>query len=284
MSWYFNEAIHDYTPFVTHERSQIPRLIGVMRLFVIIGNALGGKRFHARIMASKELLSSIRDSYFHIYAAMTAILTVMGVMMILSIPQEFLDSDWGWLVYPVVISFLLYIEGSFMVTLGSISLIGKEGKRLWILRSLPVSGYDVLTGKAVAVIIPSICGGFIMIIPLLYLTKLPAGQNVIFLVLTLCIIFSFSGIGIMAGAKYPNFTEGARGSPDIVFQMFILFICLIFLAFIIVPPMTFYYNYGWVHGLIISFIVLVFTYAVFVNGVRTGERIFDRLSSENYES
>jgi len=48
--------------------------------------------------------------------------------------------------------------------------------------------------------------------------------------------------------------------------------------------MTFYYNYGWLVGTGIAFVVLAFSYAVFVHGVRMGERIFDRLSAEEYEA
>jgi len=286
MSWYFNEAIHSYLPSHTitvSDEYHVPRLVTFTKWFGFSFRTGRDMISHSRIVAAKESLSTLRDSYFHIYAGMTAILTFIGIMMVQTFPQEILDSEWGWLVYPIMVSFMLYIEGSFMVTLGSISLIGKEGKRLWILRSLPVSGYEVLNGKALSVIIPSIVGGFIMVIPLLYLTELPAGQNFIFLVLTLCIILSFSGIGIIAGTKYPNFTEGARGSPDIVFQMFILFICLMLLGFIIIPPMTFYYNYGTTPGLAVALLVLVFCYAVFINGVRMGESIFDRLSAEEYE-
>jgi len=153
MDWYFNEAIHTYAPYSSFEREQVPRLVELIRFLCPKEPVSCEESSHTKIMASKEVLGSMRDSYFIIYAAMTAILTVMGVMMVLSMPQEFLDSDWGWLVFPVAISFFLYIEGSFMVTLGSISLIGKEGRRLWILRSLPVSGSDVLTGKAISVII-----------------------------------------------------------------------------------------------------------------------------------
>ena len=284
MNWYFNEAINHYAPYSNTESYHNPWLVKVINLFTIGEGKKPIHHYHSRVLASKELLSSMRDSYFHIYAGMTIILTIMGVIMILSVPQEFLDAGWGWLIFPVLVSFLLFIDGSFMVTLGSISLIGKEGKRLWILRSLPVSGYNVLTGKAVSVIIPSIFGGYIMMIPLLYIAEFPAGQNLIFIVLTLCVILAFSGVGIMAGVKYPNFSEGARGSPDIVFQMFVLFLCLIFLGFIIIPPMTFYYNYGWLPGLLISFVVLMFSYSVFISGVRIGEKTFDRLSSEEYEA
>lgn len=284
MAWYFNEAVLTYLPGFETEKNQTPRLVTIIDAFSRKGNDGASFIPHSSVVVAKELLTTLRDSYFHIYAGMTVILTVMGVFMVISIPQEFLDESWGWLVMPMIVSFMLFIEGAFMVTLGSLSLIGKEGKRLWVLRSLPVSGYEVLHGKAVSVIIPSILGGYALALPLLYITELPLGQNLVFLVLTLSIIFSFSGIGILAGVKYPNFTEGARGSPDIVFQMFVLFICLVFLGFIIVPPMTFYYNYGTAHGLLVSFIVLLFSYAVLVNGIRTGEKIFDRLSAEEYES
>ena len=47
--------------------------------------------------------------------------------------------------------------------------------------------------------------------------------------------------------------------------------------------MTFYYNSGTIAGLITAIIVLVFSYAVLINGVRMGEKIFDSLSSEEYE-
>jgi len=288
MSWYYNEAVMTYLPGSDTERHQVPRLVALTRIIEKGTLPRAHNRFdraaHSRIVAAKELLATLRDAYFHIYAGMTLIMTVIGVFIILTIPQEFIDSGWGWLVMPTVVSFMLFIEGAFMVTLGSLSLIGKEGKRLWVLRSLPVSGYEVLHGKAVSVIIPSVLGGYALAIPLLYISELPLGQNLVFLVLTLSIIFSFSGIGILAGVKYPNFTEGARGSPDIVFQMFILFVCLVFFGFIIVPPMTFYYNFGTLAGLIVSFMVLIFSYAVLVNGVRTGEKIFDRLSSEEYEA
>ncbi len=283
MDYYFEEAMHNRIPGSHAESPHLPRLDSFIRAFSIITFGSAGDRKHRNIIAAKELLSTMRDSYFYIYAGITALLTVMGVIMILSFPSEFLEDDWGWLVYPVSISFLLYIEGSFMVTLGSLSLIGKEGKRLWVLKSLPVSGYDVLSGKTISIIIPSIIGGFAMVIPLLWVTELPAGQSLIFLVITLCIILAFSGVGVIAGTRYPNFTEGARGSPDIVFQMFVLFICLFLLAFIIIPPMTFYYNYGWMAGFVVALIVLIFCNAVFVAGVRNGERIFKRLSSEDYE-
>lgn len=288
MAWYFNEAMMTYLPGAETDHYQVPRLVSLVGFMAGKGtpsdSGIINRAAHSRIVAAKELLTTLRDAYFHIYAVMTGINTFLAIFMVISIPQEFLDASWGWLVLPTVVSFMLFIEGAFIVTLGSLSLIGKEGKRLWILRSLPVSGYEVLHGKAVSVIIPAILGGYALILPLLYFTELPLGQNLVFIVLTLSIIFSFSGIGILAGVKYPNFTEGARGSPDIVFQMFILFICLIFLGFIIVPPMTFYYNYGTIAGLLVSGMVLIFSYAVLVNGVRTGEKIFDRLSAEEYEA
>lgn len=283
MTWYFSEAVHSFNPYSELNSDHVPRLVSITDKFLLFGKIGSARHQHSRIVAAKEFLSTMRDSYFYIYAGMTAILTVMGILMLTSVPSELLDEEWGWLIYPVMISFMLFIEGAFMVTLGSISLIGKEGKRLWILRSLPISGYEVLHGKAVSVIIPSIIGGLVLASGLLMWAGLPAGQNLVFLVLTLCIIFTFSGIGIIAGTKYPNFTEGAKGSPDIVFQIFILFVCLMFLPLIIIPPMTFYYNYGTISGLFTAIIVLIFSYAVLINGVRMGEKIFDGLSSEEYE-
>jgi len=260
----------------------LPKIMKFIRFFSIpliggVGNA------HRNIIAAKELLSTMRDSYFYIYAGVTATLTVTMAFIMLTFPLKDMENGWKWLIYPVIVSFSLYIEGSFMVTLGTLSLIGKEGKRLWILKSLPVSGYDVLSGKALSVIIPSIFGGYFMVLPLLMIAKFPAGECLIFLVLTLSVILAFSGIGILAGSYFPNFSEGSHGSPEIVFQLFVLFICLILIGIVIIPPIGIYYNTGWMDGLFASFIVLLFSYSIYIAGVKGGVRAFQRLGSEDYE-
>ena len=283
MSWYFNEAMTTYLPDLDTERFLTPRLVSLISWLRARGPDGAGLISHSRAVMAKELLSTLRDRYFHIYASVTFMLTVMGIIMILSIPDEVLDENWGWLVVPTVVGFMLFIEGAFMVTLGSLSLIGKEGKRLWVFLSLPVSGYEVLHGKVVSVIIPSIIGGYALILPILAVSDLPQGQNVVFLILTLCVILAFSGIGILAGVTYPNFTEGARGSPEIVFQMFILFVCLLMLGFMVVPPMAFYYRYGTGAGVLASSIGVIFGYGVLTSAVRKGEQLFDRFTAEAYE-
>jgi hypothetical protein len=138
--------------------------------------------------------------------------------------------------YPAIISIGLYLAAVLQCALIGLGSIGKEGRRFWILRSMPVTGRKIFNAKAFAILSfsPITVAGVALPLPLIL------GYSwwwVLFFVLSaIALILTFTGIGLILGAFYPNFDESRGGMPDIMSMYLTMIMCLVFGAFMITIP------------------------------------------------
>ncbi len=152
-------------------------------------------------------------------------------------PDPELGLEMGAFIYPMLIAISLYLAIVLQIVLPLLSVYGREGENMWALKILPSSPDQIAWGKTLSLLL------FSPLIPLLISLPLPillgySMSKVLFIFIAgIVMIFSLSGIGIWAGARFPNFDGG---SPDIITMYTVLIICLIFSAAYLSVPMTIY--------------------------------------------
>lgn len=158
-------------------------------------------------------------------------------------PAPEFDLGIGDFFYPMLISISLYLAAALQVVIPSLSLFGREGRRLWTLKSSPIPSKDVIWGKMLSMLFftPIILLSIALPIPILLNYEL----SYIFFILfaAVAMIFIFVGIGIWASSKFPNFNESVEGSPDIITMYTVLVVDLIAaLIFISFPASLFMFD------------------------------------------
>lgn len=142
-------------------------------------------------------------------------------------PAPDFDLGVGDFFYPMLISISLYLAAALQVVIPSLSLFGREGKRLWTLKSSPIPSEDVVWGKVLSMLFftPVILLAIALPVPILLGYELIYVLFILFAAMAM--IFIFTGIGIWASSKFPNFNESVEGSPDIITMYTVLVVDLI---------------------------------------------------------
>ncbi len=150
-------------------------------------------------------------------------------------PAPDFDLGIGDFFYPMLISISLYLSAALQVVIPSLSLFGREGRRLWTLKSSPIPSKDVIWGKVLSMLFftPIIILSIALPIPILLGYELSYILFILFAATAM--IFIFAGIGIWASSRFPNFNESVEGSPDIITMYTVLVVdlmaALIFISF-----------------------------------------------------
>jgi hypothetical protein len=94
--------------------------------------------------------------------------------------------------------------------------------------------------------------------------------------LTIAFIMAFTGIGLIMGARYPNFDESMGGMPDVMSMYLTLLICLlvgggmaIFAGYIMAAHT--------IAGILTLIIVLEVGFVIMLIGIKGGARMYSRM-------
>jgi hypothetical protein len=94
-------------------------------------------------------------------------------------------------------------------------------------------------------------------------------------------IFSFTGIGIWGGTKFPNFDPTARNMPDIISQFFIMSVCVICTFFIGAIPAYIMTQHNMV-GLVVVLVALGWAVTIFIWALDRGVVGYEQIGSDQY--
>ena len=230
----------------------------------------------ARAVAGKELLFNARTrenlgsvlTIFGIIAAEVGAIQTLG-------PRHDLKMQYARLVYPIVNAMAVYVGAILFCAVEGMTLLGKEAKSFWVVKSMPVRGSEVMKGKALSAFLSAI---FLLAVAvpvpwLIYHNPL----YVLFSVAgTLSLIFTYLGIGLWVGATVPNFTTSFRGTPDIITLYSTMMLCLVAGAVLLFPPLFLAITSKTVGMAAVAISVLIGALILLI-GVRMAGRVYDRL-------
>ncbi|MFW6071936.1 MAG: putative ABC transporter permease subunit [Thermoplasmatota archaeon] len=218
-----------------------------------------------RRIAEKEILIRWRRREIPASIGVTILIGIGLLFFYFSYgPTPNFDLGIGDFFYPMLISISLYLAAALQVVIPSLSLFGREGRRLWTLKSSPVPTKDVVWGKVISMLFFTPIILMVIALPIPILLGYELTYILFILFASVAMIFIFTGIGIWASSRFPNFNESVEGSPDIITMYTVLVVDLIAaLIFIAFPASLFMFdNFLGLLGMIffadMSALILVF--------------------------
>jgi hypothetical protein len=164
--------------------------------------------------------------------------------------------------------------------LGS-TMLGVEGKRMWIMKSNPVESILIMKGKASALIMMALPGLIAIWIPICILAGFPLKVTLFFGECVLILLFCNTGLGIWAGSAFANFDESDRGNPDILVQFMLMGTSAFISSIILILPATvmlWNHDLGLFAGLIFSFV----SFGILFAGIRAASSSYKSIFIDSY--
>ena len=197
---------------------------------------------------------------------------------------------WGWqkieglkdipvraqaLAYPAIISVGIYLASILQCGFIGLGSVGKEGRKFWVLKTLPIHPERIFTAKAWAILALSPLTIIGVSIPLPIILGYSLVWKLFFVLMTVAMIMTFTGLGLIMGTRYPNFNESTGGMPDIMTMYLLMLICLgmgggmfVFAGYTL--------NSDAVAGMLATVICLEIGFIVLTVGIRAGAFIYSR--------
>ena len=187
------------------------------------------------------------------------------------------------LYYPGMLAISMYLGALLQCTMLGSTILGVEGKRLWIMKSNPIESVLIMKGKAVALLIMSLPGLLAIWLPICILAQFPLKVTLFFGECLLILIFCNTGLGIWSGSAFANFDESDRGNPDILVQFMLMGNSALFSSILLILPATVMlwdHNIGLFAGLIFG----VVSYGVLIAGIRASASSYRSIFIDSYGS
>ncbi|MBS3790573.1 MAG: hypothetical protein KGY66_06625 [Candidatus Thermoplasmatota archaeon] len=153
-------------------------------------------------------------------------------------PRPDLGLGLGKYFYPSLISMTAFLAGIIHTLIPSLNLFSRDGVKLWCLRTLPSDFKEIATGKALAILLTSPVIILAIALPLPLILDYPLSFVLFSAVSSSIFIFLMSGIGLWAAAKFPNFNESTKGSPDIITMYSMIMLALLLSVIFLAIPFT----------------------------------------------
>lgn len=233
-------------------------------------------------IAKKELITLIREK--------EAFGTILASAFLIFIPifsHFFIKVDFGVYQYysmPFILVTCVFLSAILQNTMLGLAIVSIEGKKLWLLKSLPISSKKVIRGKALALLILSFPTTIAIALTYPIIANYKLTTILFFLIIALILWLSFTGIGILLGNLIPNFDESVKGTPDFTSQFISSFICLIVATIIIGIPSYILVidKSGYNFGLIAILISLVLAILIYYLGIDVASHLYNKIDIESY--
>ena len=275
MDTIFLEALESYKVNSSSHKNTV-RILQFRWLSSILGN-------RASSVCSKEVISSIRERDVLSSAFSTFSLAFILVFWWFKVgfPSEPIGDLPPKLYYPGMLAISLYMGALLQCTMLGSTILGVEGKRLWIMKSNPVESILIMKGKAAALIMMALPGLIAIWLPICILAQFPAKVTIFFGECLLILLFCNTGLGIWAGSAFANFDESDRGNPDILVQFMLMGTSALFSSIILVLPGTVML---WDHniGLIAGLIFVVVAFGIMFAGIRAAASAYRHIFVDSY--
>jgi hypothetical protein len=197
----FIEALESYKVNSSSHKNPV-RVLQFKWLGFILGNRVSS-------ICSKEVISSIRERDVLSSAFSTFSLAFILVFwwFKMGMPNEPISDLPSTLYYPGMLAISMYMGALLQCTMLGSTMLGVEGKRLWIMKSNPVESMLIMKGKASALIMMALPGLIAIWLPICILAAFPIKVTLFFGQCLLILVFCNTGLGIWAGSAFANFDE-----------------------------------------------------------------------------
>jgi hypothetical protein len=198
---------------------------------------------------------------------------------------------WGWqkieglqdfparaqyMAYPAIISIGIYLAAILQCGFIGLGSIGKEGRKFWLLKSMPVHPEHIFRAKAIAILALSPITILGVTLPLPLILGYAWDWILFFILMGMACIMTFTGIGLIMGARYPNFNESTGGMPDVMSMYMLMLICLAFSGGMFIFA-GYALNADRLGGLMATIICLEIGFIMMTIGIRGGAFMYSRI-------
>jgi hypothetical protein len=271
----FIEALESYKINSSSHKNPM-RFLQFKWLRSVLGNRVSS-------ICSKEVISSIRerDVLSSAFSTFSIAFILIFWWFKMGIPTEPVGDLPLTLYYPGMLAISLYMGALLQCTMLGSTMLGVEGKRLWIMKSNPVESLLIMKGKASALIMMALPGLVAIWLPICILAAFPIKVTLFFGECVLIIIFCNTGLGIWAGSAFANFDESDRGNPDILVQFMLMGTSALFSSIILILPasvMLWNHNIGLFAGLIFIFV----SFGILLAGIRAASSSYKSIFIDSY--
>lgn len=192
-----------------------------------------------RRIAEKEILERWRRRESPGSIGVTALIGAGLFFMYLRFgrsPDIGLDMD--EYLYPSLLGMALYLGVVIQIVLPSLTLFSREGRKMWAIKVLPLDPEDIVWGKVLAMLFMSWTIILFIALPLPLVLDYSYSVVLFSLFSAITVILAFTGIGVWASVRFPNFDESSDGAPDIITMYSVLMLCLIGSVLLLSIPFT----------------------------------------------
>jgi len=195
--------------------------------------------WESSLFLEKELVERYRSKEVFGSLIVVGAVAFASVYSLGSLPDmEFIPLFVARVLPPLIIGMGLFVGAILEPGISALSAFGREGKAIWVVKTIPVDEREIVKAKALA---------SMYTVPLLFvfvgmLVALLAGYRIIaaaiagILGAAMCLIAV--GAGIWFGARVPNFDTSVKGYPDMITIYTYAMVCLA-LCFLAAAPAFF---------------------------------------------
>ena len=152
-------------------------------------------------ICSKEVTSSIRER--DVLSSAFSTFSIAALLIFwwykVGLPTEPVGDLPPKLYYPGMLAISMYLGALLQCTMLGSTILGVEGKRLWIMKSNPVESVLIMKGKAVALLMMALPGLLAIWLPICILAQFPLKVTLFFGECLIILILCNTGLGIWSG-------------------------------------------------------------------------------------
>jgi len=228
-------------------------------------------------LVEREIAEKMRSREF-VGTVITVVAVAGGIVWSTGGVENIEFPSWmiTWFFEPSLIGIGVFIGALLEPGMSALSSVGKEGKKIWILKTSPLPGRTITRSMGVANLIamPFLVVSMGVFVPLYLGYGLRAVVFTAFSVLALCM--TYVGIGLWMGAKYPSFDSAFRGTPDIVTIYLFAMVCLAIGGVLMGIPYAIYITDN-VLGILAMVLAADMGLAFMLFGMERSGKAFDRM-------
>ncbi len=174
----------------------------------------------------------------------------------------------------VIVGLSLFLAVILLGLVPSLGLVSKDGKNSWVFKSMPITGYEVILGKVLSILLML---PFIIILVAIPIPLLVGSSPIAFIFSIMgatAMYLMATGLGVWHGTKYPNYNESSGNAPDVMTMYTMMMMCLFLFAFMLIPPIAIAFSDKFLGMLALTF-SLDMALLILVLGVRSAGRSYE---------
>ncbi len=176
----------------------------------------------------------------------------------------------------VIVGLSLFLAVILLGLVPSLGLVSKDGKNSWVFKSMPITGHEIILGKALSILLML---PFVIVLVAIPIPLLVGSSPIAFIFSIMgatAMYIIATGLGIWHGTKYPNYNESSGNAPDVMTMYTMMMVCLFLFAFMLIPPIAIAFS-DKVLGMLALIFSLDIAFLILVLGVRSAGRSYEAL-------